>query len=126
MNIKTPVADRVRSEVIRLCGAGCRRKRVAFHVGASQSTIDIIVWKAQAEGLLPKGLRSDPDMRIEDVTCDQKPDEIEEAVWSYARKLAAARRIKARHCISHIADDLNGLPGPKVSPRDVLVLAGRL
>ena len=41
-------------------------------------------------------------------------------LWSAARKLAAARRIKARHCISHIAFDLNELPGPQILPRDVV------
>ena len=52
--------------------------------------------------------------------------EDETVVWTAARKLAVARRVKARHCWDHIASDLNQLPGPRLSPRDVLVFTGRI
>ena len=47
----------------------------------------------------------------------------ETVLWTRARRLAAARRLKLRWCIGHIADDLNGLPGPPLSARDVIKFA---
>jgi hypothetical protein len=47
-------------------------------------------------------------------------------LWSRARVLGVARRLKARWSIDHIASDLSAMPGPQVSPQDVLRWAGRL
>jgi hypothetical protein len=44
-------------------------------------------------------------------------------VWSKARRIGAARRLKKKWCLDLIAEDLNNLPGPLVSPRDVLAYA---
>ena len=68
-----------------------------------------------------------PVVVVREIKPETAPEvEDETVVWTAARKLAVARRVKAKWCISHIADDLNGMPGPRLSPRDVLVFTGRI
>ena len=92
--------------IVWMLNEGWTRKNCAVQCGVSESAVDIVARKMKRE---------------RDHVPPEKPEG--DPMWTAARKLAVARRVKAKWCISHIASDLNELPGPPITPRDVIAFS---
>jgi transposase len=110
---------------------GHSRDHVSDQIGTSFAGVQNIIAELKSEGRLPAKLPSYPaqSQRRHAKTTSTKRVQMAEApmptpirtdCWTKAREIAAHRMLRARHNLDHIAEALNGLPGPAVLPRDVV------
>jgi transposase len=111
----TVVTEMMRRRVLERVADGVARKMIAAQMLISTSTVDNIIWRAQASGevsaIAPKGRWEQPS----------------DPIMTRARQLVATRMLKQRVCIDFVAEKLTlDFPGPKVLPSDVVDFARAL
>jgi hypothetical protein len=105
------ITKTLRARVMALVTVGTSRQMIAAKLLVSESAVDACISSDKWVAKTPTGGRPARIIKVE------APD----PVMSRARQLVAARLLKQRHGMDHIAEALTrDLPGPVVLPRDVV------
>jgi transposase len=109
---RTVITNMLRLRVMALVKDGLSRPMIAARLVISECVVDTCISSAKWDGtVVPIAGRT---RRVPVVT-------VVDPVMTKARQLVAARLLKQRHAIDHVAEKLTrDLPGPVVLPRDVV------
>jgi hypothetical protein len=109
---RTVITNMLRRRVMALVKDGMSRPMIAARIVISECVVDTCISSAKWDGtVVPLAGRP---RRVPVVTAV-------DPVMTKARQLVAARMLKQRHAIDHVAEKLTrDLPGPVVLPRDVV------